>query len=126
MKKFVNLSRRTCLRMRALAVTKNHSVGNYPFMRELKWMIDDVCHVARRCGIFGFECDRSVIYFYEDGAYVTSFLIVPEWRLVRMFLLTMLDHQTSPMEINEGTDPAIAVSIVRPMSSTRLADAYAS
>lgn len=125
MTKFVNLSHRISLRLRALAATREPSVGNPAFMRELEWMIDDVCHMARRCGIFGFECDRGVIYFYEDGVYVASFLIVPEWRIVRMFLLIMLDHESSPLELDERICPASAVSVIGLMPNTGLADANA-
>lgn len=125
MTKFVNLSHRASLRLRALAATRGPSVGNPVFMRELEWMIDDVCHTARQRGIFGFECDRGVMYFYEEGVYVASFFIVPEWRIVRMFLLIMLDHESSSLGLDERTRPASAVSAIGLMSNTGLADADA-
>lgn len=125
MTKFVSLSHCVGLRLRALAATREPSVGNPAFMRELEWMIDDVCHTARRCGMFSFECDRGVMYFYEDGVYVASFLIVPEWRIVRMFLLIMLDHESRSLELDERICPASAVSAIGLMSNTGLADADA-
>lgn len=125
MMKFVELSPRTMIRLRSLIGMKQANVRNEAFMREIAWMVDDVCHTARSCGIFGFRCDRNVVYFYEEGEYVMSLFTISQWHLVRMFLLTMLDHESSPMEANEGIHPTAAVSSVRTSPDLRMVSADA-
>lgn len=122
MMKFVELSPRTKARIADLISARTATLVDEVFRREVDWLIHDVCHTPRSCGISGVTCDSTRIFFYEGGKFIASFVIMHEWKVVRMFLRTMLDHSSSTRGHNEGVFLTNAISGLDIGPNLRLVD----